>query len=64
MKLTLDHRAETLLARYAEVDPSNEPNRPHISSVNYQFQITLRQQKQVRRKILSAPRLHYLDFSP
>ncbi|MEO9518556.1 MAG: hypothetical protein ABJH45_01450, partial [Paracoccaceae bacterium] len=34
VKLTLNHRAETLRARYEEVDPSNEPNRPHISSVS------------------------------
>ncbi|WP_082852068.1 hypothetical protein, partial [Sulfitobacter sp. HI0054] len=32
VKLTLYHRAETLRARYTDVDPSNEPNRPHISS--------------------------------
>ena len=32
VKLTLDHRPESLLARYAAFDTSNEPNRPHISS--------------------------------
>ncbi|EET49213.1 hypothetical protein TR2A62_2262 [Thalassobium sp. R2A62] len=37
MKLTLDHRTEILLARYTDVDPSNEPNRPHISSVSINF---------------------------
>ncbi|AXI53340.1 hypothetical protein C1J05_01445 [Sulfitobacter sp. JL08] len=37
VKLTLDHRPEGLLARYVEVDPSNEPNRPHISSETINF---------------------------
>jgi len=46
VKLTLDHRDclcantlrrlehQTLPARYTDVDPSNRPNRPHISSEN------------------------------
>ena len=37
VKLTLHHRAETLRARYAGIDPSNEPNRPHISSDTINF---------------------------
>ncbi len=41
VKLTLDHRAETLLARYTDIQSvENEPNRPHISSVIHQCQRT------------------------
>ncbi|PHQ96685.1 MAG: hypothetical protein COB40_07360 [Marinosulfonomonas sp.] len=37
VKLTLHHRGKPLVSRYEEVDPSNEPNRPHISSVTSNF---------------------------
>ena len=41
VKLTLDHRAETLPARYTDIQSvENEPNRPHISSVIHQCQRT------------------------
>jgi hypothetical protein len=37
VKLTLYHRTEALRARYTEDDPSNGPNRPHISSETSNF---------------------------
>jgi len=33
VKLTFHNRGKPLGSRYAKVDPSKEPNRPHISSV-------------------------------
>ncbi|WP_100339199.1 hypothetical protein [Brevirhabdus pacifica] len=37
MKLTFHNRTEALGSRYEEADPSNEPNRPHISSDTRDF---------------------------
>ncbi|TYB83433.1 hypothetical protein FQ320_24845 [Oceaniovalibus sp. ACAM 378] len=37
MKLTFHNRTEVLGSRYEEADPSNEPNRPHISSDTRDF---------------------------
>ncbi|NNV47993.1 hypothetical protein GTF03_01510 [Roseobacter sp. HKCCD7415] len=63
VKLTLDHRIETLPARYTDVDPSNEPNRPHISSDTIDFKERETKQTEMRRNLFGAPRLYYLDFS-
>ncbi|SDX97283.1 hypothetical protein SAMN05444358_1241 [Ruegeria halocynthiae] len=50
VKLTLDHRAETLLARYTDIQSvENEPNRPHISSVIHQCQRTYTQSQKPDR---------------
>ncbi|ATF17275.1 hypothetical protein PhaeoP128_00615 [Phaeobacter gallaeciensis] len=56
VKLTLYHRTEVLRARYTDVDPSNEPNRPHISSdiINVK-EHTSRDNNQQMRQIPDAP---------
>ncbi len=62
VKLTLHYRAETLVSRYEEVDPSNEPNRPHISSVSINFKERRDKSDWMRPNLFGAPRLIYLCF--
>ncbi|HHL21760.1 MAG TPA: hypothetical protein ENJ52_09560 [Aliiroseovarius sp.] len=55
MKLTLHHRTEALVARHAGVDPSNEPNRPHISSVTNNFKERQTKQTEMRPNFSARP---------
>jgi hypothetical protein len=44
------------------IDPSNEPNRPHISSDTIDFKERETKKTEMRRNFLGAPRLTYLKL--
>jgi hypothetical protein len=61
------HRVLSLLTRpyqrdIQEVDPSNEPNRPHISSDTINFKQRRDKINRMRPNLFGAPRLYYLCF--
>ncbi|SFD83087.1 hypothetical protein SAMN04488523_1031, partial [Sulfitobacter brevis] len=61
---SLNTKCASLVARYEEVDPSNEPNRPHISSdIKFSKSVETKETKMRRNFQRAPPRIPLILFS-